>query len=227
MNLQHRLDAVQLKIGYKFRNRLLLLEAITHKSYSSHHQTDFHYERLEFLGDAILQAFTSEILFHASNSDQGSLTQARAGMVSRDMLSQITRELGIEPFVLTQKNLRDSNGKIQGSFLGDFFESILAAVYLDGGARAAKKLLRNIYGEFEYLEPEKDYKSRLQELSLKAIKELPAYVTILTDEGYLAEVSLGDGLLASGKGRSKKKAEQMAARNAVEAFQVKHGRKEA
>lgn len=227
MNLQQRIEAVQNRINYRFQNKLLLLEAIIHKSYASHHKIEFHYERLEFLGDAILQAFTSEFLYHSSNSDQGTLTQARAGMVSRDMLSQIVKGLGIEPFVLTHQSLRDSDGKIVGSFLGDFFESILAAIYLDGGEKCAKRFLKNVYGEFEYLEPEQDYKSRLQEMSLKAVKELPVYVTILLNEGYLAEVSILDEVLASGKGRSKKKAEQMAARNAVDVFHLRHGRKEA
>lgn len=227
MDLQQRIEAIQTRINYRFRNTLFLLEAMIHKSYASHHKIEFHYERLEFLGDAILQAFTSEFLYISSDSDQGTLTQARAGMVSRDMLSQIVRELGIEPFVLTHQNLRDANGKVIGGFLGDFFESILAAVYLDGGEKSAKRFLKKVYGEFEYLEPEKDYKSRLQEMSLKAIKELPVYVTILTHEGYLAEVSVSDETLASGKGRSKKKAEQMAARNAVDVFQFRYGRKEA
>ncbi len=227
MSLQGRLDQIEERIGYKFKNKLFLFEATIHKSYASHYQLGFDYERLEYLGDALLQAYTSEILYMSNQGDQGSLTQARAGLVSRDMLSRLTRELGIEPYVLAHKNLRNSDGKILGSFLGDYFESILAAIYLDGGHEHAKRFVRRIYGRFGYLEAQIDYKSKLQEMSLKATKELPAYVTILTDDGYLAEVSLRDGLLASGIGRSKKKAEQMAARNAVDAFHVVQGIKEA
>jgi len=225
MTLQDRLEQVESCIGYKFQNRLYLLEAIIHKSFASHYQIDFHYERLEFLGDALLGVFVSELLYEDNPGDQGELTKVRAGLVSREMLLQITRELGLEPLVLVQKSLRNSEGELQGGFLGDCFESILAAVFLDGGYSQARSFLRKIMRKFGHLKSQTDYKSRLQEISLKTTKQLPDYDTIQGKDGYLATVSFAGDRLASGQGPSKKKAEQMAAKSAIEAFSLRIGRK--
>ena len=137
-------------------------------------------------------------------------------MVSRITLAGLVRDLDLEPYVLVQNNLRDSEGFISGDFLGDFFESILAALYLDGGLEASSTFLNSQFSDISLFEDYTDYKSRLQEFSLKATKQLPVYDTILDVEGYLAVVKVSDNLEVSGKGSSKKKAEQMAAKQALE-----------
>jgi ribonuclease III len=225
MNLQERLDQIESCVGYHFQNRLFLLEAIIHKSFAFRYQIPFHYERLEFLGDALLETYVTELLYEENAGDQGELTKIRAGLVSREMLLQITRELGLEPFVLVQESLRNSKGELQGGFLGDYFESILAAIFLDGGTFHARSFLRRIMRKFGHLKLEADYKSRLQEISLKTTKQLPDYDTIQGEDGYLATVCFAGNHSASGQGPSKKKAEQMAAKSAVEAFSVGLGRK--
>ena len=215
MNHQERLEAVEKQIQYCFSNRQLLLQALIHKSYASRHQLDFHYERLEFLGDSLLQSYITEMLYHLSEEDQGILTKKRAQLVSRDTLSRIVREMGLEPYILVQENLRNEEGLVDGGFLGDFFESILAAIYLDGGADCSNEFLDRVYRDFQDWEVELDYKSRLQEFSLKTTKQLPVYDTIQVPYGYQAKVFVDGELLATGSGSSKKKAEQVAAKHAI------------
>ncbi len=216
MNYSERIMAVELILNYRFSNRQYLLEALVHKSYATQFQLRFDYERLEFLGDSLLQMFVTELLYRDRQTDQGQLTRLRAHMVSRITLAGLVRDMGLEPYVLVQQNLRDDQGFISGDFLGDFFESILAAIYLDGGVEASSSFLRTQFSDISLFEDYTDYKSRLQEFSLKATKELPVYDTILDVEGYLAVVKVSDNLEVSGKGSSKKKAEQMAAKQALE-----------
>ena len=216
MNYSERIIAVELILNYRFSNRQYLLEALVHKSYATQFQLRFDYERLEFLGDSLLQMFVTELLYRDRQTDQGQLTRLRAHMVSRITLAGLVRDMGLEPYVLVQQNLRDDQGFISGDFLGDFFESILAAIYLDGGVEASSSFLRTQFSDISLFEDYTDYKSRLQEFSLKATKELPVYDTILDVEGYLAVVKVSDNLEVSGKGSSKKKAEQMAAKQALE-----------
>ena len=216
MNHSERITAVEEVLAYRFSNRQYLFEALVHKSYATQFQLGFNYERMEFLGDSLLQMFVTELLYRDRQTDQGQLTRLRAHMVSRITLTRLVRILGLEPYVLVQQNLRDDKGFISGDFLGDFFESILAALYLDGGLKASNTFLGNQFSDISLFEDFTDYKSRLQEFSLKATKQLPVYDTILDAEGYLAVVKVSGGLEVSGKGSSKKKAEQMAAKYALE-----------
>ncbi len=218
MNHTERIIAVEKIVNYRFLNKQYLLEALVHKSYAKQFQLDFNYERMEFLGDSLLQMFVTELLYRDRQTDQGQLTRLRAHMVSRITLAGFVRDMNLEPYVLVQQNLRDDQGFISGDFLGDFFESILAALYLDGGNQVSSEFLRNKFSDLSVFEDHTDYKSRLQEFSLKATKQLPVYDTISHDEGYLAVVQISGNLKVSGKGSSKKKAEQMAAKHALEAL---------
>ena len=218
MNHSERITAVEKILNYCFSNKQYLLEALVHKSYATQFQLGFNYERMEFLGDSLLQMFVTELLYRDRQTDQGQLTRLRAHMVSRITLAGLVRDMDLEPYVLVQHNLRNEQGLIAGDFLGDFFESILAALYLDGGLEASGKFLRSKFSDLKIFEDHTDYKSRLQEFSLKATKQLPVYDTISDGEGYLAVVQVSDNLQVSGKGSSKKKAEQMAAKQALEAL---------
>lgn len=214
--MEDRLDAVEEKLEYSFSNRLLLLQAITHRSYSSHQQWGFDYERLEFLGDALIQSHVTRWLYMTRDADQGLLTQLRSKLVSRETLGKAIRAMEIEPLVLVYKNLRNEKGLIEGSFLGDFLESLAAAIYLDGGPKALEKFLDRIFNEVVDFALPFDYKSRLQEFSLKYTNQLPIYDTIRVSDGYLAHVCLDGSPISSGEGSSKKKAEQMAAKVALD-----------
>ena len=216
MNHSERIKAVEQILNYRFLNRQYLIEALVHKSYATQFQLGFNYERLEFLGDSLLQMFVTELLYRDRQTDQGQLTRLRAHMVSRITLAGLVRDMDLEPYVLVQQNLRDDKGFISGDFLGDFFESLLAALYLDGGVEASSVFLSSKFSDISIFEDYIDYKSRLQEFSLKATKQLPVYDTILDVEGYLAVVRVSGSLEVSGKGSSKKKAEQMAAKQALE-----------
>lgn len=216
MNNSERIKSVETILNYSFSNRLYLLEALVHKSYATQYGLDFNYERMEFLGDSLLQIFITELLYRDRQTDQGQLTRLRAHMVSRRTLSNLVREMGIEPYVMVQKSLRDGKGRISGDFLGDFFESILAALYLDGGPKISESFLKQFFSDLSIFEDYIDYKSRLQEFSLKTTKQLPVYDTISSNGGYRAVVCINSDLTVSGEGSSKKKAEQMAAKQALE-----------
>lgn len=218
MNYSERIKSVEQILGYSFYNRQYLLEALVHKSYAAQYNLDFNYERMEFLGDSLLQIFVTELLYRDRQTDQGQLTRLRAHMVSRRTLSKLVKQMGIEPYVIVQNSLRDEKGQISGDFLGDFFESILAALYLDGGSDTSEDFLRKYFSDLAVFEDHTDYKSRLQEFSLKTTKQLPVYDTIVVIGGYRATVHLSQELVVCGEGPSKKKAEQMAAKQALEAL---------
>ena len=120
MNHSERIKAVEQILNYRFLNRQYLIEALVHKSYATQFQLGFNYERLEFLGDSLLQMFVTELLYRDRQTDQGQLTRLRAHMVSRITLAGLVRDMDLEPYVLVQQNLRDDKGFISGDFLGDF-----------------------------------------------------------------------------------------------------------
>ncbi|PCJ20569.1 MAG: ribonuclease III [Candidatus Cloacimonadota bacterium] len=215
MILNEKIIKVESKIGYTFNNKCYLLEAITHKSCTV--DCGYDYERLEFLGDAVLQLYVSQFLYRNENLDQGQLTVIRSQMVSRKTLTKVIERLDFEECFIVGKSVRDEEGKIKGSFLGDFFESILAAIYLDSDLQKVYKFLRKIYKINGDLIIDEDYKSKLQEILLKTTKKLPKYDTIQNDEYYESTVQLNEDVFR-GIGNSKKEAEQIAAKNAIEAL---------
>ncbi len=210
------LDSLEAILGHSFRDRTLLIEAITHGSFRAEHQLDFDYERLEFLGDALLQAEVSEILFRNSRGlSQGEMTRLRTQMVSGDALRRITSRYGLGSFLLVGEGMK--LGHLPKGPKADVVEALLAAVYLDGGGGALKKLVE------EWFEPSlgdggPDAKTALQEFCLRATKCLPVYDTILKQDSFHSQVTCSEGLSATGTGRSKKEAEQMAAKKALELF---------
>jgi ribonuclease-3 len=213
--LNDQIKKVENKVSYAFRNKCYLLEALTHKSCTIDYGYD--YERLEFLGDAVLQLYVSQFLFRSEDFNQGRLTVIRSQMVSRKTLTKIIERLNFEECFIVGKSVRDEEGKIKGAFLGDFFESILAAIYLDAGLKKVFSFLRSIYKLNEDLIKNEDYKSKLQEILLKKTKKLPKYDTIQNEECYESTVYINDSIFY-GVGSSKKEAEQIAAKNALDVF---------
>jgi ribonuclease-3 len=216
---------LQEKLGYRFRNPALLRTALTHSSYANESHGKFVCnERLEFLGDSVLGMITAEYLYTQwSDVPEGVLTRHRAALVCEKALCKYARELGIGSCLLLGRGERHSGGDNRPSILADAFEAVLAAIYLDGGIEPAKKLvLRFISREMvESRRPGfRDYKTQLQEIIQQNPEEQLEYVLAEEsgpdhDKHFVVEVRLNSNVLSRGGGRSKKEAEQQAAREAL------------
>ena len=213
------------KLNYRFKNQELLRNALTHSSYANEEHCRFgSNERLEFLGDSVLSIIVSEYIYkNFKNLPEGELTKLRASLVCEKALSGFSRELELGRFLYLGKGESHNHGEERPSILADAFEAVLAAIYLDGGFEPAKKhVLRFITGELNSHDDDafKDYKTLLQEIIQKNPEERLEY--ILTDETgpdhdkrFTVEVHLNSNVIGKGEGRSKKAAEQEAARQAL------------
>ena len=221
------LEEFEKKIGYKFKNRDLLQTALTHSSFANEsHGGAQSYERLEFLGDSILGFVTAEYLYAAfPKLPEGKLTKKRASLVCEQSLCGFSRALGVGEALRLSHGERHSGGRDRASILADVFESITAAIYLDSGSmdEARKFVLRYIEpaateaGE----RPFKDHKTMLQEIIQQNPGERLEYVLIGErgpdhDKHFTVEVHLNSNVIGRGGGRSKKEAEQQAAREALQ-----------
>lgn len=213
---------IEKTIGYAFRNKKLLSTAMTHSSYSNENPGMHSNERLEFLGDSILGFLTAIELFALrKNFSEGELTRARAAYVCEGSLAGAAESLGITEALRVGRGEDTEGGRKRPSIMADAFEALLAAVFLDGGIEPARKLVKDFL--LERIPPKSvtDYKTALQELTQKDGGLAPAY--ILTGETgpdhnkiFAVEVFLGEKRLGNGEGKSKKTAEQEAARKALD-----------
>lgn len=213
------------KLGYTFKNPNLLLNALTHSSYANETRNGTtSNERLEFLGDSVLSVIVSDYLFKEfSKIPEGELTKLRASLVCEKSLCGFSRELDLGKFLKLGKGEDKGGGRERDSILADAFEAVLAAIYLDGGIEEARKLvMRFILPELEQTDDEvfKDYKTALQEIIQRNPEESVSY--ILTGESgpdhdkiFEVKVLLNSNVIGEGKGKSKKRAEQMAAKQAL------------
>ncbi len=212
-------------IEYKFNNPELLSNALTHSSYANEvHSKYGSNERLEFLGDSVLSIIVSEYLYNNfKNLPEGELTKLRASLVCEKTLCIFAKQIKIGEFLLLGKGEANNHGNERASILADAFEALLAAIFLDGGMAAAKKhVLRFIIPEIENREYElfRDYKTSLQEVIQRNPEERLTYVLIDEsgpdhDKRFTVEVHLNSNVVGCGVGRSKKQAEQEAARQAL------------
>ena len=205
-------------IGYQFRNPDLLRQALTHPSYGPEDN-----QRLEFLGDAVLQYLMSDILYASHPHDrEGQLTHLRALLVCEAALAQVATGLHVGEALRMDKGEALTGGREKPSVLADAMEAILAAIYLDGGLEAARDVIRRHWPRPEDVRrPMQDSKGALQELLQKDGGPAPTYAIIAQDgpphdRTFEASVSLGDTELARGKGKTKQKAQQAAAIAALE-----------
>ena len=216
------------RIHYKFRNSLLLAEALTHPSlaYESQHR-NFDNQRLEFLGDAVLQLIVTEELFRRfAGTTEGHLTKLRSRVVSRRALAKFAMAIHLGDYILLGKGEESTGGRRRLSTLADAFESLIGAVFLDSGVEKARefvlRLLEDELGSMEEGTEEMNPKGELQEC-LQAIHPQAPMYRIISESGpdhrrvFQAEVSWRDKVLASGKGKSKKEAEARAALEALRA----------
>ena len=220
------MESIELRLGYKFRNSLLLAEALTHPSLAYETQKPhFDNQRLEFLGDAVLQLILTEHLYRLFPAfPEGRLTKLRSQLVSRRALSRFATKVDLGEYVLLGRGEESSGGRRRASTLADAFESVVGAIYLDGGfTEASGMVLRLFKEEIEGLviSPEdRNPKGDLQECLQALAPEAPAY-RIVSEAGpdhrrvFQAEVLWRGEVLGTGKGKSKKEAEARAAGDAL------------
>ena len=210
------------RIGYEFRDKGLLLSALTHASGAEHRLASN--ERLEFLGDAILGAVVCELLFHQYPEFlEGELTRLKSIVVSRQTCAKISQVLGMQEFLILGKGMT-THPSVPSSLLADVFESLLAAIYLDGGDAAARQFITTTMGpEIELAaegETGSNYKSLLQQLAQREHGTTPTY-QLLDEKGpdhskcFKVAAQVGGDRYQPAWGRNKKEAEQRAARNAL------------
>jgi ribonuclease-3 len=218
-------------LGYRFRRRELLEAALTHRSFA--HETGLgesdHYERLEFLGDALIGFVVSEWLLRDDPAaDEGTLTRRKQSVVRMEALAEAASRLDLGRHLRLGRGEETTGGRGKRSLLADAFEAVAGAVFLDGGVRAARAfVLRHLGGELRahrktLVSPE-DYKTYLQEFAQARWREAPRYRIVSTTGPahaleFEAEVRLRGELVGRGRGPSRKQAEQAAARQALEAL---------
>ncbi|MBQ2974195.1 MAG: ribonuclease III [Clostridia bacterium] len=225
--MNEKLILLQKNLGYKFKDISLLETALTHSSYANE-QTDGTVcnERLEFLGDSILGFVSAKYFFENFDSPEGVLTKNRAARVCEKALCVFAKELGIGQALRLGKGETRTGGSERPSILADAFEAVLAAVFLDGGLEEASKIVLRFIPRDDSIDEIKDYKTLLQEVIQRNREEHVEYV--LTDESgpdhaktFSVEVHLNSNVIGRGTGKSKKLAEQHAAKEALELMGIK------
>ena len=212
-------------INYKFKNKAYILEALTHSSYSNENKSYAFNERLEFLGDSVLGIAVSDFLFkNETELPEGELTKLRANIVCEESLSDVAKHLNLGKHILLGRGEEATGGRDRVSILADAFEAVIAAIYLDGGIEPAKTfVLKNME---EIIEDSikgrifRDYKTHLQEV-IQSQGESNIVYNLVEEIGpdhnkrFVMEVRLNDESLGKGEGKSKKEAEQSAAKQAL------------
>ena len=216
------MKALQDVIGYHFRDEALLRNALTHSSYANEKGGCGSNERLEFLGDSVLGFVTADYLYHEmKNQPEGELTKRRAAEVCEKSLHRFAKSISLGEYLLLGKGELHTGGRERPSILADAFESLIAAIYLDGGMEPARAfILRFLTGEEVTAEPMSDYKTMLQEIIQQNPEEHLDYVLVeecgpAHDRRFTVEVHLNSNVIGKGTGKSKKKAEQQAAKEAL------------
>lgn len=211
------------KLGYKFKNIQLLRHALTHSSYANERHLDYgSNERLEFLGDSVLGVITAEYFYKKFDLPEGELTKLRASTVCEKSLFAFAKELDLGKYLLLGKGEMRMHGAERPSILSDAFESVIAAIYLDGGKEAAEKFVLRFISKANIEKPNfRDYKTTLQEIIQKNRDEHISYVLVGEsgpdhDKRFEVEVHLDSNIIGRGIGKSKKLAEQEAAKTALE-----------
>ena len=227
------MQELEQKLGYTFKNPALLSEALSHSSYANEHRSAHlnSNERLEFLGDSVLGFVTAEYLF-ARHPDlpEGDLTRIRAALVCEQSLYEVARQLDLGSYLKLGRGEESGGGRERTSILADATEAVFAAVYLDGGIQAASSLIHRVLldsaKEEAVEERRRDFKTALQELVQRQADQVLSY-RMVGEQGpdhakvFMAEVLLNGEAIGSGSGRSKKEAEQSAARAALAELEKK------
>ncbi len=219
------LDHLQQMLPYSFRDDSLLDTALTHRSYVNENPSELRRdnERLEFLGDAVLELCISDLLMkNFPDYQEGPLSQLRAAIVNEQPLAEMAKSFGLGDYLLLGKGEEASGGRSKPSLLANTFEALIAAIYLDGGFEEAAALIRRLFTPLieEGYRTYRDYKTTVQQISQHAFKETPRY-TLLQEYGpdhdktFEIQLSIADRIQTTGTGKNKKEAEQRAAEQAI------------
>ena len=220
--MAHPLEKI---IGHTFKNPDLLTTALTHTSYANESRVPVaHNERLEFLGDSVLQIVSADYLFHAyADRPEGDLTRIRSSLVSEGALFQFAQEIHLGDYLRLGKGEERCGGRERPSVVSDAFEALIAALYLDGGMEVARNFILPFITEGKHAEA--DYKTRLQEIVQQNPEERLSYIVEKEtgpdhDKHFVVAVRFNSDCVARGEGKSKKAAEQHAAREALKLLGV-------
>ncbi len=215
------------KIGHTFKDKRLIEQAFTHRSYLNENRSAGreHNERLEFLGDAVLELAVTEFLFAKyPQNPEGDLTAYRAALVNTQSISDAAQKLGMNDYMLLSRGESRDMGRARLIILANAFEALIGALYLDAGYNAAKDFIASqLFHKTEEVVEKRlwqDAKSRLQELSQEKLGITPKYDLVSQsgpdhDKRFVVGAVLGQDLIAKGEGKSKQEAEQDAAQNAL------------
>ncbi len=216
------MEAFEKAIGYTYQNKALMNEALTHSSYSNEGKRGIHdNERLEFLGDSILSLIVAEHLFtHYRHQPEGELTKLRASLVCEQSLFQFAQKIQLGDYLHLGKGEEHTGGRERPSIVSDAFEAVIASIYLDGGLEEAKKFVLRFIPEHmdvKRVNALSDYKTALQEIIQKNREEKIEYVLVSEvgpdhDKAFTIEVHLNSNVIGTGRGKSKKQAEQFPAK---------------
>lgn len=216
---------LQQQLGCLFTQPELLERALTHKSYANEHRLSEHNERMEFLGDSVLNLVVSEILMSAlPGSAEGELSRIRAAAVSEPALAAVARRIGLGAFLRLGKGEEQTGGRDKDSLLADSLEALIAALYLDGGIGRAAAFITSSFKDIldkALVSGSADYKTGLQEVCQERLKTLPEY-RVVSESGpdhqkkFAVEIIIRGEVHGRGAGRNKKEAEQRAAKEALE-----------
>ncbi len=220
----YTIKELERRIGYQFRNISLLKQALTHSSFTNEQKINKtgDYERLEFLGDAVLELTSSEFLFHEHQDvPEGELTKMRASMVCEPALAFCARDLELGKFIRLGKGEENTGGRERDSIISDVMEAVTGAIYLDGGMEPARQFINSfILSDLENKRLFYDSKSNLQELIQGKLKK-EFWYELLEESGpehnkvFKVSVHMEDEVLGEGVGKTKKAAEQQAAYRAL------------
>lgn len=226
MNPELDIKKFKEQFGIEIKNKDLFQEAMTHRSYLNEHKEYKHpqNERLEFLGDAVLELVVTEYLFHNYENPEGELTSFRAALVNGDMLATIGSDLGVQDFLLMSRGEAKDTGRARGYLVANAIEAIIGALYLDQGYVAAKdfiekQVLSHLPEVFEQ-GLHTDAKSHFQELAQEKTGVTPSYRVLKEwgpdhDRHFIAGVFIGEEMVAEGEGSSKQEAQRAAAKEAL------------
>lgn len=230
-DMNELLEELQDKIGYRFQNTDLLKQALTHSSFANEQKINKlkDYERLEFLGDAVLELVSSEFLFRENpQMPEGQLTKLRASMVCEPALAYCAKDIDLGSYILLGRGEEYTGGRYRSSITSDVMEAIIGAIFLDGGIENAKKhIYRFILSDLENKILFLDSKTILQE-EIQKKKDAQLRYELIGESGpdhnkqFTVDAYLNDVLIGSGIGRTKKAAEQQAAYEALLKMKGKH-----
>lgn len=220
------MDTLENNLGYTFKNKKLLQNALVHSSYANEMRGSVSSnERLEFLGDSVLSIIVSSYIYeNFKRMPEGELTRLRSSLVCEKSLCGFSRQLNLGSYLFLGKGERKNGGADRDSILADAFEAVLAAIFLDGGMEPAKSLVMRFVSRelanYDVKADFKDYKTLLQEIIQRNPEESVNYCLIDEsgpdhNKSFTVEVKLNSNTIGSGKGKSKKDAEEMAAKQAL------------